>query len=168
MLFHIIIFLNLIWDIITFIPISFGYEIIFDFFHYITHRFLHLNKFAYVHIHKTHYAITHPQIETTWYHNPLDLLFTNSLPHILTLYFIPSISLFMLNLILIYKVFIEICGHSGKICNSSSFPQCIWIPKILQIELVTEEHDLHHTLNNCNYSKRFKLWDIIFQTYRKY
>lgn len=72
----------------------------------------------------------------------------------------------MINLIMIYKIFIEISGHSGKKIKATSFPQFMWLPKIFDIELRTEDHDLHHTLNNCNYSKRFKLWDKIFSTYK--
>ena len=47
---------------------------------------------------------------------------------------------------------------------TSSFPQCIWLPRLFNIELYTEDHDLHHSRNNCNYSKRFSLWDKIFKT----
>jgi len=70
----------------------------------------------------------------------------------------------MYNLIIVYKIFLEISGHTGKKFNSSSFPQFIWLTKIFKIKLITEDHDNHHKKNNCNYSKRFMLWDIVFGT----
>jgi sterol desaturase/sphingolipid hydroxylase (fatty acid hydroxylase superfamily) len=153
-------------DIILFIPISFIFEIIFDFFHYTTHRLLH-SKYLYKYIHKVHHTFAHPISIIAYYQDPLDLIITNSVPTILSLLFIKNISYRQFNIILIYKTFIEISGHSGK----TSYPTCcfsqfMWLPKLLQIELYTEDHDLHHSLNNCNYSKRFSLWDKIFNTYK--
>ena len=72
----------------------------------------------------------------------------------------------MFKLIMTYKSFIEISGHSGKNPNGSSFVQFFWLPKIFGIELHTKDHDIHHILNNCNYSKRFSFWDKIFNTYK--
>lgn len=157
---------NIYHDIIYFIPYSFIYEVIFDFFHYTTHRLLH-NKYIYKYIHKKHHKFNHPICITTFYQDPLDLIMTNSIPTILSLLIVPNISYLQFHFILIYKNFIEIGGHSGK--NSyptPSFPQFIWFPKLLHIELYTEEHDLHHSQNNCNYSKRFSLWDKVFGTYK--
>ena len=153
-------------DIILFIPISFIFEIIFDFFHYITHRLLH-SKYLYKYLHKVHHKFKHPISITSYYQDPLDLIITNSVPTILSLSFTKNISYRQFNIILIYKTFIEISGHCGKICYPAcSFPQFIWLSKLLQIELYTEDHDLHHSLNNCNYAKRFSLWDKVFNTYK--
>jgi sterol desaturase/sphingolipid hydroxylase (fatty acid hydroxylase superfamily) len=80
---------------------------------------------------------------------------------------IPKISFCIYNTIIIYKIFTEISGHSGKDINSSCFPQFIYLPKFFSIEMYTEDHDAHHHFNNCNYSKRFTLWDKVFQTYKK-
>ena len=158
---------NIIYDLLMFIPISFIYEIIFDLFHYLTHRLEHTNKFLYKNIHKVHHTYSHPTTELTYYHHPIDLILTNTIPQCLTLILIPKISSLMYNLIIIYKIFIEVSGHSGKNINSSSFPQFIWLPKLLTIDMYTEDHDTHHKLNNCNYAKRFTLWDKIFSTYKK-
>lgn len=74
----------------------------------------------------------------------------------------------MFHFIVVYKNFIEISGHSGKILYpTTSFPQFMWLPKWLNIELYCEDHDNHHFINNCNYSKRFSLWDKVFNTYMK-
>jgi len=95
------------------------------------------------------------------------LVITNSIPTIVTLLIIPNISYLQFHFIIVYKNFIEIAGHSGKISYPTcSFPQFVWLPKLLHIELYTDDHDLHHSLNNCNYSKRFSLWDKFFGTYK--
>jgi hypothetical protein len=155
------------YDILLFIPYSFIFELIFDFFHYWSHRILHTNKFLYINIHKKHHRYRHPTSLLTFYQDPLDLIITNSTPQIITLLLFPYISLFMFNIILIYKSFIEISGHSGKkLYPSGSFSQFIWLPKLLNIVLYTEDHNLHHSLSNCNYSKRFSLWDKLFGTYK--
>ena len=157
---------NIIYDLVYFIPISFLFELMFDLFHYIGHRTLH-SKYLYKYIHKKHHKFQHPTTIITFYQDPIDIIITNSLPIILTLSIIPKLSYFQFSLIIIYKTYGEICGHSGKKCYpTSSFGQFIWLPKLLNIELYTEEHDLHHSLNNCNYSKRFSLWDKVFGTFR--
>lgn len=161
---------NIAWDFIKFIPLSFLNDIIFDFFHYWTHRIAHKYKFAYRYIHKKHHKFQHPIAIVTYYQEPQDLLLTNSFPIITSLYItnmmFPYISQFMLLLMLVYKSFIEISGHLGyKTYPTSGFPQFIWVPRLLNIQLYSETHDLHHSLNNCNYSKKFSLWDKIFGTY---
>ena len=158
--------LQIINDLISFIFISFLFEIIFDFFHFTNHLIFHKNAYLYKNIHKIHHTFKYPNSITTFYQHPLDLLFTSSIPTILSLYFMPiKPTYFQYFLISTYKAFIEISGHSGKIIKSTSFPQFIWLPKILGIELRVDDHDLHHSLNNCNYSKRFSLWDKLFGTY---
>lgn len=153
-------------DILYFIPQSFLFELVFDFFHYWTHRMLHSNKFLYTHIHKKHHKFNYTIPILTFYHHPLDLVITNSIPQIITLCIFPSISLFQYNVILSYKTFIEISGHSGKkLYPIGSFSQFIWLPRYLHISLYSEDHALHHSSNYCNYSKRFSLWDKQFETY---
>lgn len=155
-------------DIILFIPTSFIFEILFDFFHYISHRALH-SKYLYKYSHKVHHKFKHPTTITSYYQDPLDLIITNSIPTMFALSLTNNISYRQFNLILIYKTFIEISGHCGKcVYPTSSFPQFMWLPKLLQIDLYTEDHDLHHSLNNCNYAKRFSIWDKIFNTYKPY
>ena len=153
-------------NIIYIIPISFLFEIVFDLFHYTTHRMLH-HEYIYKYIHKKHHKFNHPSSIITFYQDPIDLLITNSFPTISTMILLPFISYYEFTLISIYKSFIEIGGHSGIISKPTcSFPQFIWLPKIFNIELYTEHHDLHHSSNNCNYSKRFSLWDKIFGTFK--
>lgn len=159
--------INYLNNLILFIPVSFIFEFIFDFFHYCSHRVLHNNSFLYINIHKKHHKYTNPISILAFYQDPLDLILTNSIPQILTLLIFPYISLFQFNIILIYKSFTEISGHSNKkVYPLGSFPQFIWLPKFFNFALYREDHNLHHSKNNCNYSKRFSFWDKIFGTYK--
>lgn len=161
---------GVVMDLIYFIPVSFMFEIIFDFFHYWTHRFGHTNKYFYIYFHKLHHLNVVPNVWTTFHQDPVDYICNNGIPMIVTTtivnYFV-GLSFYQFSMILIYKVFIEISGHCGKITINTSFPQNIWIPKLLNIESCVKYHDLHHTLNNCNYSKRFSLWDKVFGTFHR-
>jgi len=163
---------HILYDLLLFIPVSFIFEIIFDFFHYWSHRIIHSNKYLYYYIHKKHHKYIHPITILTFYQDPIDLTLTNSIPLFLTLFILSymylNISMFTFNMIIVYKSYIEISGHSGKqLYPSGSFPQFIWLPKLLNIQLYSETHDYHHTHTNYNYSKRFTLWDKVFNTFRE-
>jgi len=162
---------NYLFDITTFIPISFLYEIVFDFFHYWVHRTCHVNNFLYRNIHKKHHKYCNLTSIVTFYQNPLDFILSVTIPEMITLYILQSLffklSLFQFILMINYKLFSEIAGHSGKYTNSCGFVQFIWLPRFLNIEIRTEDHDLHHKLLSCNYSKRFVIWDKLFNTYTK-
>jgi Delta7-sterol 5-desaturase len=153
-------------DFLYFVPCSFVFEIIFDFFHYWTHRMLHSNTFLYIHIHKKHHKFKYPMAILTFYHSPFDLIITNSIPQIISLILFPYLSLFQFIIILNYKSFIEISGHTSKeLYPNGSFIQCIWLPRLLNITLYTEDHTLHHSNTFGNYGKRFSLWDKWYETY---
>ncbi len=163
---------DFLYDALYFIPKSFIFEIIFDFFHYITHYSMHKIKFLYNHIHSVHHSHSQPTLVSTYNHHICDLLCTNVMPfyasfficvHLLHIH----ISSYLLFVLYISKVYLELCGHSGKnIIKSGSFIQCIWLPQILGIDLYSVDHYNHHKYNNCNYSKRFSLWDRVFGTYK--
>jgi len=154
-------------DLQSFILISFYFEIIFDLFHYVSHLLLHKNTFLYKNIHKIHHKFKYPSCITTFYQHPVDMVLSNLIPTIITMYIIPvKPTYFQYIMISTYKVFSEISGHLGKYTKSISFSQFIWLPKMLNIELRIEDHDLHHSNNNCNYGKRFSLYDKIFGTFK--
>lgn len=161
---------NLINYLLFFLT-SFLFEIIFDFFHYWTHKIIHNMPWLYKLTHKVHHKHIYPKSITAFHQDPIDLLITNSFPQIITLYILQlfgiSFSLFSFLLIITFKVFVEVFGHSGMKFRGSSFIQLIWLPKLFGIELKTEDHDLHHNNPKYNFSKRFKLWDIIFGTYKQ-
>ena len=159
--------INIFYDFLTFIPISFMYEIIFDLFHFNSHYIMHQIPYLYKNFHKIHHRYQFPSPIITFYQHPFDIFISNSIPCILTLLIIPiKPTYFQYIMISTYKVFIEISGHIGKKIKPTSFTQCIWIPRLLSIELKVEHHDLHHTINNCNYAKRFSLWDKVFGTFK--
>ena len=155
---------SIIKDIIYFIPHSFLFELILDFGHYWTHRISHSIPLLYQIVHKKHHNDYYININTSYNHTMCDYILTNTLPLLFAGYMIPS-SVYTYNLIFWYKNFIEFSGHTGKENKSGSFPQCIWIPKLLNIELYNSDHNMHHTNPNCNFSKRFSLWDKLFGTY---
>lgn len=160
--------IDYLWDILFFIPKSFIFEIIFDLFHYIAHRAEH--KF-HIQYHSIHHSHLHPTLLTTYVHHIGDLILSNVIPFYLTFFlcqkFFFSISSYMLFMLYLSKIYIELCGHSGKdIKHIGSFVQCIWLPQLLGISLYTIDHDNHHLYNYCNYSKRFSLWDRVFGTYK--
>jgi len=151
----------------AFIPMSFVFEIIFDFFFYLAHRQLHLTHSSW---HKMHHEYIHLKPSITFYQDIIDILATVTLPFLFAqqlLQLVYPLSSLEISLLLTYKIFIEISGHTGRKSNpSSSFPQFIWLPKYLGIEMYSEDHALHHTDPSCNYAKRFILWDKVFGTYK--
>jgi len=156
------------WSLVYFIPVSFMYEIILDFFHYWAHRGMHMNRTLYL-AHKLHHTHTQPTYINTFYFSPIDAILSSPIPTILTVYLLPcKLSLFDFIMLATYKQYTELAGHSGKaLAPSSCFPQCIWLPRILGIEGYAEDHDMHHRVSTCNFSKRFSLWDKVFGTHRR-
>lgn len=155
---------NYIFDSLCFIPKSFFFEIIFDFFHYFFHRLLHY-KYFYKYFHKRHHEYTdNTNILATFHQDPIDMILTNFIPMFITSKILPFTK-YQFFIFLFYKTLIELSGHIAKDNKGTSFPQCIWLPKIFNIELKSKDHYLHHSKNNCNYSKRFLIWDKLFGTY---
>jgi len=152
-----------------FILRSFVFEMIFDGFHYTMHRLFHVQPLLYQYFHKHHHQHHHPDVITTFYHHPIDLMATNLLPLYLTVQLCTGFitNLVEWRLLLFYKIYIEMCGHLGReISPTSGFTQCVWLPRILGIQLYSEDHEAHHSLNHGNYAKRFSFWDRCMGTYK--
>jgi len=154
---------SIVYDCILFIPISFMYELIFDFFHYWTHRLAHSYPILYKNIHKKHHEYKLINSNTTFHHSTLDLVLTNVFPIVCASYILPTTP-FTLTTLFWYKTIVEVSGHTGK-DTSGSFIQCIYLPESLGISLYSRDHLLHHTNPMVNFSKRFSIWDRIFGTY---
>jgi sterol desaturase/sphingolipid hydroxylase (fatty acid hydroxylase superfamily) len=151
-----------------FIPMSFVFEVMYDGFHYVAHRFMHSQRF--LGWHKQHHAhVGNVCVWATFDQSTLDVVFSNTFPFLATFFLVNTVhSLDTLDaaLLLTFKMFVEVCGHSGKDSfPSSSFPQFFWLPRWLGIELYAEDHNLHHELGNRNFAKRFALWDKLGDTF---
>jgi len=153
---------------IVFVPMSFAFDVIFDFFFYWGHRALHHNHSPW---HKTHHTHIHLKPSITFYQDPVDILLTIALPFLASSGIIQTVyplCAFEIALLVTYKIFIELSGHSGRVSSPSpSFTQFIWLPRALDIELYSEDHNLHHSTPTHNFSKQFSLWDKVFGTFKK-
>lgn len=162
--------LSVVYYYLYFVCVSFVLEIIYDFCHYCLHRYAHSNVFVYKYIHKTHHLYANTSAITTFYMSPIDLIISYSVPLFICVGMgmcFKLIDLTFISMFTIYLTYQEIGGHLGKsMYPTSSFAQFIWLPRLLGIQLYTEDHALHHTKINCNYSKRFSLFDLIFGTYK--
>jgi sterol desaturase/sphingolipid hydroxylase (fatty acid hydroxylase superfamily) len=148
---------------IFFVIKLFIFEVLLDLFHYTFHYIEHR---WYYRFHKIHHYHNHPRIINTYYQHPVDLILVDCVPTVLSFYLMKGyFNKFQMYLVFVYKSFIEISGHSGKHLSASCFPLCVWLPRALGIELYTIDHDLHHSTSIVNFSKRFKLWDIVFGTF---
>ena len=156
---------QVLYEMATFIPKTFVFEVIFDLFFYWQHFFLHKIKWLYRHVHKIHHAHgKNISLLTTYQLHPGDLVLT-TLSMYLTSCVVPLYELQYFSWI-IFKIVEEQAGHIAVDNTDSCFSQCIWIPRYLDIDLNNSDHYQHHTLNNCNYGKRFSLWDKVFGTFK--
>ncbi|KAJ8604962.1 hypothetical protein CTAYLR_006890 [Chrysophaeum taylorii] len=154
-----------------FLYVSFGFEVIFDLFHYWTHRACHSHPWLvkYHAVHHRHHAGLEPA--STYDQAALDVFVCNALPAMAALGVIVRavgpLSRRDWSLLWTYKSYVEVAGHAGVHSRATSFPQCVWLPRVLGIALRTVDHDLHHSSRgrSGNYAKRFTLWDKLFGTY---
>lgn len=153
-------------SLIYFIPQTLIFELIFDFFHYWTHRAVHSHPILYSAIHRTHHSDVRIDCYSELNHSPLDYIVTNAVPMIMAQTIYP-LSAHFLFIEFWYKSIVEIGGHIGKDLKTPSFPQCIYLPQIMGIELRPADHNKHHVVPTCNFSKRFSAWDRIFGTFVK-
>lgn len=152
---------------VTFIATSFAFELAFDFVHYWLHRGAHAVPAIYRAVHKKHHRYHHPRAQTAFYMSVADMVATYCIPLAVGVWVVGPVNKFQFGLLTTYLTYQEIGGHLGKrMAPTTGFPQFIWLPRWLGIELYTEDHDLHHAKSVVNYSKRFKLWDVIFGTYQ--
>lgn len=158
---------NVVYDLVTFIPKSFLLEVVYDFMHYWMHRLSHANKYLYQNFHKYHHSKINITYGDTYYHHPIDFIISNVIPWMIAMY-IMKMSAFQCIVATTYKTIVEVSGHTGKNIHQGSFPQFPWLTSYLHIALYTHDHDAHHRYLNCNYAKRFALWDKIFGTHRTF
>jgi len=151
-------------EYLLFIPRAFIFELLFDFFHYWTHRFGHSHPLIYNYVHKLHHSDSLVNAYNTFHHTLADIILTNAVPILLAAYLFP-LPRFTLTLFFWFKTIVEVSGHTGK-DTTSSFLQFIYLPRTLGIELYSRDHGLHHYNPNVNFSKRFSIWDKVFGTFK--
>lgn len=151
-------------SLVHFLWKSFVFELAFDFGHYWMHRSCHQSKWLYRLVHHTHHRYIQPTPLTTYSQSCLDLVVTNMLPFYFATFFV-VFSALEWHWILAYKTYIEIAGHTGSLSSKSpSFPQ---FPLLGGLALTTRDHTNHHRFFTVNYSKRFRIWDQLFRTFKK-
>jgi sterol desaturase/sphingolipid hydroxylase (fatty acid hydroxylase superfamily) len=161
--------INWLW-----LPLEIGlYGIVLDFWFYWYHRLMHdvgsLWKY-----HRTHHLTKHP--------NPLLTLYADSEQEFFDIAGIPIMAYFSLRLMGLpmgfyewwfchqYVVFSELAGHSGVRLHTFTPSTLTWLLRLVNADLVIEDHDLHHRYgwkSSYNYGKQTRLWDRIFGTCRE-
>jgi hypothetical protein len=89
-------------------------ELVFDFFHYCSHRLSHTLPVLYTHFHKihhSHHADLH--VGSTLQMHPVDGMLTNTLPLLLAVALIPLQSHWEFHVYMAYKTAQELFGHCG-------------------------------------------------------
>lgn len=153
------------------LPLQIGlYGVILDFWFYWYHRLMHdvgpLWKF-----HRTHHLTKHP--------NPLLAAYADHEQEFFDMVGVPLMTYFTFKLFGIpldfyewwichqYVAFAEVFGHSGLRIHLTVPSTFAWLLQRLDMEIVVEDHDLHHRKGwrkSHNYGKQSRVWDRIFGT----
>jgi sterol desaturase/sphingolipid hydroxylase (fatty acid hydroxylase superfamily) len=65
------------------------------------------------------------------------------------------------------NIFTELLGHSGLRIEATAVNPMTWLLRMFDMELVIEDHDLHHRTGwrrSHNYGKQTRVWDRLFGT----
>lgn len=164
--------MDFLWQYLAFVPKSLLLELIFDLYHYWAHRMAHRSKWLYRIAHADHHAHSHPGPWTTFEQSFLDALISNMAPLFVTLavtsQFAPlRLTIWQFHLLLAYKTYTEVGGHSGIDTHAATFPQFpgIFLELGSSMCLTSHDHWEHHRILRGNFSKRFRFWDVAFGTY---
>lgn len=159
---------SLTWYLLTEL---FLYPIVVDFWFYLYHRACHeiglLWKF-----HRTHHLAKHPI--------PILASYSDLEQELIEVAIVPTISFFTLRVVFglplnfyewwvcqAYILFEEVLGHSGLRIYAEAPGVVSPILRLINCELVIEDHDLHHRRGwkkAYNYGKQTRLWDRLFGT----
>lgn len=147
-----------------------AYPIMIDFWFYWYHRAMHDVPWLWQ-FHRTHHLTKHPNTLLSLYADGWQELFDIVVIPVLAFY---SCRLFGLPMGFYeswicheYVIFIELFGHSGLRVRGSPALSAAPLLKYFNMELVIEDHDLHHRTGwkkSHNYGKQTRFWDTIFGT----
>lgn len=147
------------------------YPLVIDFWYYIFHRSAHEIEHLWK-FHRTHHLTKHP--------NPLLTAYADTVQEFIDIIGTPLITYGTLKLMGFpmgfyewwicqqYVVFTEILGHSGLRMIATAVNPWTWLLRLCDMELVIEDHDLHHRKgwkNSHNYGKQTRVWDRLFNTW---
>jgi sterol desaturase/sphingolipid hydroxylase (fatty acid hydroxylase superfamily) len=158
---------SFLYELVTFIPKTFVFELAFDFCFYWQHYLLHKIPVLYQNIHKVHHQhSTNISTASVYVLHVGDLVLSTA--SILIAASVVPLYEYQYFTWAVYRILGEQAGHVAVYNSDSCFSQCIWLPRLLDIDLNNADHFQHHALNNCNYSKRFSLWDRVFGTFKPF
>jgi len=137
-----------------------------DFWFYVYHRAMHEIDFLW-RFHKTHHMAKHPNPLLSAFADPEQDLFDNVIIPMMT-YVTYPVDFFTWWLCTLYIIYVEAAGHTG-IRVYWQQPITGPILRHFGMDLVLEDHDLHHRSGwrkSSNYGKQTRVWDKLFGTTR--
>ncbi|KAL2837380.1 fatty acid hydroxylase superfamily-domain-containing protein [Aspergillus pseudodeflectus] len=152
------------------VPVVGLYAVTLDFWFYWYHRLMHeipiLWKF-----HRTHHLTKHPNMLLAGYADfEQEVLDAIGIP-LLTFFSLRAVGVpfdFYTFFACVQTVtFSEVSGHSGVRMYASAPGPLTWLWRLVDAELIIEDHDLHHRIGyrkSHNYGKQTRVWDRVFGT----
>lgn len=146
------------------------YAVVLDFWYYLFHRSGHESDYLWQ-FHRTHHLTKHP--------NPLLTAYADHVQEFFDIIGVPMLTYGTMKLVGFplgfyewwvcqqYVVFTEILGHSGLRMDVTAVNPWTWFWKLFDMELMLEDHDLHHRRGwktSYNYGKQTRVWDRLFGT----
>ncbi|ODM18559.1 hypothetical protein SI65_06431 [Aspergillus cristatus] len=147
------------------------YAVVLDFWYYLFHRSMHESDSLW-RFHRTHHLTKHP--------NPLLTAYADTVQEFFDLVGVPMMTYGTMKVMGFpmgfyewwvcqqYIVFTEILGHSGLRMEATAVNPWTWLLRLCDMELVIEDHDLHHRRGwkaSHNYGKQTRVWDQLFRTW---
>lgn len=159
------------WKWWAFLVVKIGmYALVLDFWFYWYHRAMHDVPFLWKY-HRRHHLTKHP--------NPLLTAYADEEQEFFDMVGVPLMTYFTMRAIRLplgfydwwichlFIAYTEIYGHSGLRVHMSPPSTMNWLLQIFHVELVIEDHDLHHRRGwrkSHNYGKQTRVWDTLFGT----
>jgi sterol desaturase/sphingolipid hydroxylase (fatty acid hydroxylase superfamily)/uncharacterized protein (DUF2147 family) len=133
--------------------ISLAIMIVFhDFYFYWTHRLMH-HKRLFKYIHKVHHDSSNPTPWAAYSFHPFEAIIQAMVLPIILL-FMP-VHATVVFLFTTYMILQNVRGHLGF----EMLPKAFLKTKLLNWNLTTVHHNMHHQYFNCNYGLYFSWWD---------
>ncbi|KHO01375.1 Fatty acid hydroxylase [Metarhizium album ARSEF 1941] len=146
------------------------YGIVLDFWFYWYHRAMHETGFLWK-FHRTHHLSKHPNPSLAAYADEgqefFDMVGVPFMTFVTFRAFGVPLDFYSWWICHQYVAFTEFGGHSGLRLHIGTASTFGWLLKYFNMELLVEDHDLHHRTGwrkSHNYGKQTRVWDRIFGT----